>query len=150
MSEHQHDDEAWAFVDALHAAGRALRRDAAGAVGDDLVTPGQLRLLRTLSHAARPLRAVDLAAALDVAPRSVTSKVDQAEQDGFVRRLPDPHDRRARLVELTPAGRAALDRMSLERRRGAAERLRRLEPAERAELVRLLRVVAADEPQPAG
>ncbi|WP_425953809.1 MarR family winged helix-turn-helix transcriptional regulator [Xylanimonas sp. McL0601] len=140
---HQHDDVAWAFVDALYAASRGLRRDAAvGAAG---VTPGQLRLLRALSYAGGPLRAVDLAEALDVAPRSVTTKVDQAEEDGFVRRLPDPHDRRARLVELTDAGRDALAQVSIERRRGAAERLRRLPAPEREELVRLLRVVAADD-----
>ncbi|QAY62516.1 MarR family transcriptional regulator [Xylanimonas allomyrinae] len=142
--EHQHDDVAWAFVDALHAASRSLRRDtlAAGTTG---VSPGQLRLLRTLAHAPGPLRAVDLADALGVAPRSVTTKVDQAEEDGFVRRLADPSDRRARLVALTDAGREALDRVSLERRRGAAQRLRRLSPTEREELVRLLRVVAADD-----
>ncbi|GAB2473643.1 MarR family winged helix-turn-helix transcriptional regulator [Xylanimonas ulmi] len=143
-----HDDVAWAFVDALHAASRGLRRDAAGS-GAAGVTPGQLRLLRVLAHARSPLRAVDLAEALDVAPRSVTTKIDQAEADGFVRRLADPRDRRARLVELTDAGREALARVSLERRRGAAARLSRLSPPAREELVRLLRVVAADDgPQP--
>jgi DNA-binding MarR family transcriptional regulator len=139
---HVHDDAA-TLVELLHAAVRGLRRDAAS-LGDPL-TPGQARLLRSLAHADGPLRAVDLAARLDVAPRSVTTKVDQAEADGYVRRLPDPHDRRARLVELTDAGRAALARVWAERRQGAAARLARLAPEERAELLRMLRVVGADE-----
>ncbi|WP_159794695.1 MarR family winged helix-turn-helix transcriptional regulator [Puerhibacterium puerhi] len=138
---HVHDDAA-TLVELLHATLRGLRRDAA-ALGDPL-TPGQARLLRVLAHADGPLRAVDLAARLDVAPRSVTTKVDQAEGDGYVRRLPDPHDRRARLVELTDAGRAALARVWAERRQGAAARLARLEPAEREELLRMLRVVSGE------
>jgi DNA-binding MarR family transcriptional regulator len=139
--EHVHDDAA-TLVELLHAAMRGLRRDAA--LQDDPLTPGQARLLRVLAHAEGPLRAVDLAARLDVAPRSVTTKVDQAEADGYVRRLPDPNDRRARLVELTDAGRAALARVWAERREVAAARLGRLAPAERAELLRMLRVVGAE------
>ncbi|PZR51912.1 MarR family transcriptional regulator [Xylanimonas oleitrophica] len=148
---HVTDDVAGAFVEALTEASRALRRDAAAS--REGVTPGQTRLLRVLARAEGPLRAVDLATALDVAPRSVTSKVDQAEAEGHVRRLPDPQDRRVRLVELTDAGRDALRRVWAERRRGAATRLERLAPAEREELVRLLRAVAGsrgDGGAPAG
>ncbi|MCL1871254.1 MAG: MarR family transcriptional regulator [Promicromonosporaceae bacterium] len=132
-------DDAASLVELVHTLMRALRREAAEADGG--LTPGQARLLRVLHRAGSPLRAVDLANALDVAPRSVTTKVDQAEADGFVRRLPDPTDRRARLVELTDAGREALHEMWVGRRPGAAERLKRLEPEERAELLSLLRRV---------
>ena len=76
-----------------------------------------------------------------MAPRSVTSKVDAAEADGLVRRLPDPTDRRATLLELTPAGRSLLAAISAQRHEGAAERLGRLSPEDQAELLRLLRVV---------
>jgi DNA-binding MarR family transcriptional regulator len=143
--DERHDDVAWAFVEALTSASRAVRRDEArGPAHGDAVTPGQMRLLRTLARSDGPMRAVDLAATLDVAPRSVTTKVDQAEADGFVRRLADPSDRRARLVELTDAGREALHRVWDDHRRRAARRLQRLGPDEREELVRLLRRVAAD------
>jgi DNA-binding MarR family transcriptional regulator len=136
------EDDAATFVELLHSVMRGLRREAAGAAGN--LTPGQARLLRQLHRAGGPLRAVDLATALDVAPRSVTTKVDQAEADGHVRRLPDPTDRRARLVELTDAGREALHEQWVGRRPGAAARLQRLSAADRAELLRLLAAVATE------
>ncbi len=139
-------DDAAALVEVLHTLMRDLRREAV--VSGDGLTPGQARLLRQLHRADGPLRAVDLAAALDVAPRSVTSKVDQAEADGYVRRLPDPTDRRARLVELTPAGREALHHQWVGRRSGAAARLHRLDAGERAELLRLLGRLTAPAPAP--
>jgi DNA-binding MarR family transcriptional regulator len=145
----RHEDVAWAFVEAVTSVSRALRRDGARGVGHgDAVTPGQMRLLRTLARSDGPMRAVDLAAALEVAPRSITTKVDQAEADGFVRRLADPSDRRARLVELTDAGREALHRVWDDHRRGAARRLQRLSPEEQATLHRLLaRALGADDPR---
>lgn len=36
---------------------------------------------------------------------AMTNRLDRLEQAGFVRRLPDPDDRRSTLVELTDAGR---------------------------------------------
>lgn len=42
---------------------------------------------------------------LQVHPTSVTSAVVRLEQQGLVRRVPHPHDRRAKLAELTPDGR---------------------------------------------
>jgi DNA-binding MarR family transcriptional regulator len=140
MNQEMPDDSA-ALVELLHTFMRDLRREAVES-GDGL-TPGQARLLRQLHRARGPLRAVDLAGVLDVAPRSVTSKVDQAEADGYVRRLPDPTDRRARLVELTPAGHEALHRQWVGRRSGAAARLNRLDAGERAELLRLLTKLTA-------
>ena len=130
------------FLELVHSLLHAVRRDAATRCDPVGTTPGQVRLLRALQHAGRPRRLGELAQVLDVAPRSVTAKVDQAEADGQVRRIPDPDDRRATLVELTRDGLAVLARVSAERSVGARERLNRLAPDERAELLRLLRVVA--------
>jgi DNA-binding MarR family transcriptional regulator len=132
-------DEAAELNELLHALLHTLRRDAAEQFGPAATTPGQQRLLRALQRAAGPRRLGELAQVLDVAPRSITAKVDQAEADGQVRRVPDPADRRATLVDLTPAGREVLARVSAERSVGAAQRLGRLTPDERAELLRLLR-----------
>lgn len=131
------------LLELLHDVLRAVRRDAAERLGDD-ITPGQLRLLRTLDRCDRPQRLGELAATLDVAPRSVTSKVDQAEQDGWVRRVPDPDDRRATLVELTDAGHDLLDRVSARRHEGARARLEVLDTQEQRVLLDLLRRVAGD------
>jgi len=69
---------------------------------------------------------------------SITTAVDRLEARGLVERLPDPDDRRARIVRLTPAGgdftRAiwAGHEQALERATGA------LDPTERRDLIRLL------------
>lgn len=132
------------LVGALHAAMRAVRR----AAGDGDVAPGQLRLLRTIARAGGAARPGVLAEALDVTPRSVTSKVDAAERDGYVARRPDPDDRRATLVALTDVGRDVLDRAGTQRASGAGGMLERLTPAERRELVRLLRALTGPDATP--
>jgi DNA-binding MarR family transcriptional regulator len=48
-----------------------------------------------------------LARDLELSSGAVTSRLDRLESLGFVRRLPDPGDRRGVLVELTAEGRAA-------------------------------------------
>lgn len=131
----------------LHALFHAVRREAAERLDGVGTTPGQLRLLRALLRAGGPRRLGELAAALDVAPRSVTAKVDQAEAEGQVRRVPDPLDRRATLVELTPTGLEVLGRVSAERSAGLGERLSRLSDDERTELLRLLRALAEPGPR---
>ncbi len=136
-------DEAAELNELVHTLLHTLRREAVERFGATVATPGQQRLLRALHRAGTPRRLGELALALDVAPRSVTAKVDQAEADGQVRRIPDPNDRRATLVELTPAGRDVLLQVSAQRSLGAAERLARLTPDERAELLQLLRRLVA-------
>lgn len=55
-----------------------------------------------------PARATDIADLLRLAPRTVTEALDGLERDGLVRRDPDPDDRRAKRVSLTPEGRKAI------------------------------------------
>jgi DNA-binding MarR family transcriptional regulator len=50
-----------------------------------------------------------LARDLELSSGAMTSRLDRLEELGFVRRLPDPGDRRGVLVELTDEGRAAWD-----------------------------------------
>ncbi|WP_249667378.1 MarR family winged helix-turn-helix transcriptional regulator [Cellulomonas fengjieae] len=136
------EDRSGELLELLHGVLHGVRRDAAARLELSGTTPGQLRLLRTLERCDGPRRLGELAAALDVAPRSVTSKVDLAEEHGLVRRLPDPTDRRATLLELTDDGRRLLAAISAQRHEGVAERLGRLSEEDQAELLRLLRAVA--------
>lgn len=129
------------LLELLHDVLRAVRRDAAEQLGHD-ITPGQLRMLRTLDRCGRPVRLGELAAVLDVAPRSVTSKVDHAETDGWIRRVADPRDRRATLVELTEEGHHLLDTVSAQRHEGVRARLEALDTDEQRTLLELLRRVA--------
>jgi DNA-binding MarR family transcriptional regulator len=87
----------------------ALDRDRKIAVSDALGLSWTrvlaLRLLATQSHTLR-----GLAQRLSADPPYVTLMVDDLEERGLVQRTPHPEDRRAKLVKLTPAGRAAAAR----------------------------------------
>lgn len=97
-----------------------------------------------------------LGADLDIAPASVTGRLDGLDRRGFVRRTPSPADRRRVDVELTKTGRAAwvgaFDAVGDEEHR----LLGPLTPAERHTLSEMLRRVtlraestAATPPPPA-
>jgi DNA-binding MarR family transcriptional regulator len=68
----------------------------------------RVRALQRLAAEPQTLRA--LAARLAADPPYATLIVDGLEQRGLARRIPHPNDRRAKLVQLTAAGRAAAAR----------------------------------------
>jgi DNA-binding MarR family transcriptional regulator len=55
-----------------------------------------------------PLTAGELATRTGLAPPSITGLVNRLEKKGFVRRVPDPVDRRRVRIERTPAALAAI------------------------------------------
>jgi DNA-binding MarR family transcriptional regulator len=61
------------------------------------------KVLMRLSEAG-PMNQATLAGLLGFAPRSVTETVDALEREGLVKRTEDEHDRRARIVTITPSG----------------------------------------------
>lgn len=101
-------------------------------------------------HLSGPCPQQRLAEALGISARHVTSLVDALEVDGFARRTPHPHDRRAVLVELTEKGSSILGEMQRQRTRDAAELVADLDAASveklqqslAAVLVRLRHLVA--------
>jgi DNA-binding MarR family transcriptional regulator len=127
-----------------------LRRGAAKELAPLGVTFGQARVMRVLASAGEPLRMADLAASLEIVPRSVTSMVDALEEAGLVLREPDPNDRRSVLVTPTAEGRALLERMTRARRAGANDLFGQLSEAQRDTLLHLLMALNAhDGPAPA-
>ncbi len=66
-------------------------------------------LLRIALSQDGHVRGVDLCRQLRLSPSYVSRRIDRAVADGLVERRPDPNDRRAQIITLTPAGRAALD-----------------------------------------
>jgi DNA-binding MarR family transcriptional regulator len=50
-------------------------------------------------------RLTDLARGAQMSPQAMGELVDELEDLGYVVRTPDPRDRRAKLIRLTPAGR---------------------------------------------
>ncbi len=106
------------------------------------LTPMQAMTLAQVG--TEPLPTSQIALNLRCDPSNATGLVDQLERRGLVRRTTPASDRRKRLVEATDSGRevwANLQR-AMDETRG---RLHRLDEAERAELRRLLLVLAADE-----
>ncbi len=63
--------------------------------------------LKMLVFLDRPKRMGTLAEDVFCVPSAVTPAADTLEKAGFVRRIKDPQDRRALLVELTDAGKVA-------------------------------------------
>lgn len=63
--------------------------------------------LLNLERAEQPPRMSDIAQRLTLSPGGTTKVIDRLEALGYVARNPDPADRRATVVEITPEGRGA-------------------------------------------
>ena len=92
----------------------------AGAKADALIT-GVARRYR-LSHAALnalaviegaggPVPAGQVSAQMHISTATTTSVLDTLERNGYIRRQPDPADRRRVLVDITPTAQALLDQV---------------------------------------
>ncbi|MDX2380356.1 MAG: MarR family transcriptional regulator [Acidimicrobiia bacterium] len=99
-----------ALLAAQIALGTAIDNGVIAASGTDATTADLLvRLHLAADHS---LRAVELCRQLLKSPSHISRRIDRAEEEGFVRREPDPDDRRARLVVLTDAGREVVSRLA--------------------------------------
>jgi DNA-binding MarR family transcriptional regulator len=87
-----------------HATAHAL----SAALSDDRLSPAEVNAVANLEE---PLTVSRLAAATGVRPTTLTSLLDRLEGRGLLSRRPSPEDRRALLVELTPAGREVAGRV---------------------------------------
>lgn len=85
-----------------------------------------------------PLRLSDLAARLGVDVSTVSRQITAAEQRGLVQRAPDPDDRRAARLALSPVGHSLLADYRRERRRLLDDALSGWSRADRENLVHLL------------
>jgi DNA-binding MarR family transcriptional regulator len=81
---------------------RLMRRAFQQRLEDGALTPAQGRALVYISR-HEGIRQVDLAKLLEVQPITLARLVDQLAESGVVERRPDPADRRAYQVFLTPA-----------------------------------------------
>ena len=91
------------LAEAFWAVARRLRLRTRSALEPWDISPSLARALSTL-HRHGDLRLSALAEHLHIAPRSATEVVDDLERFGLAQRRPDPADRRATLVSLTPEG----------------------------------------------
>jgi len=128
----------------LHHLARLMRRASGGrrGPGPHDETRGQGRVLALL-RLHSPIAQRELSYLLGVRPQSMGELLAKLEGIGLVRRTPDPEDARARLVELTDAGRSAADELSS---RPGVDPLAPLAEEERTQFVALLdRIIAGLE-----
>lgn len=137
-----------ALGDLMHAAFRGLRGRWLTQLAPFDLTPHQYRALNAVARNTDDggMRLKELAEQLRIAPRSATEVVDQLEGKGLVVRGPDPSDRRATLISLTAEGTAMRDGVRRDRAREADEYFSALSAGDRAELARILGLLAKDAP----
>lgn len=102
--------------------------------------------------AEQPVRAqAALAQAIGADKSRIIAVLDELQQQGLIRRHPDPDDRRVHLLSLTPAGAELRLAVQAGIRRNEERILARLPAADRAAFLRSLQVLAglgADELAP--
>jgi len=133
------DDEN--LSEAFWAVARRLRQHSKTALEPWDLSPSLARALGVLARHG-DVRLSSLAEHLRIAPRSATEVVDALAERGLVERRPDPEDRRATQVVATEAG-TELGRAVQAARAAEADRVfATLGDDDRAELTRLLRLLA--------
>jgi len=136
--KHELDAPPWQRVEStLMATSRAIR-DAYDARYAELDLNLTQASLLVFLHESGPLRQTQLARRLGQGRAATGATVDLLERRGRVERQPDPSDRRAWLVTITPAGKDLVAPIS-EIDRVLREKLRRDIPrSERQQLAKLL------------
>ena len=125
------------LVEALLTLTQAIRRRHNARLASYDSSVPRARLLRAMVELGTP-RMSDLADHLGLTARTITTAVDALERDGLLARRESPRDRRATLVELTPAGRGHIEEWQAFQRQLSEEVVAPLNPAERRQLIRLL------------
>ena len=113
--------------------------------------------LAVIDGAGEPLTPSQVSDRVLVASATMTATLDLLEHRGWIRRIPNPADRRSTLIEITPDGRATADQLLPRIRAVEKSVLSALTPAERAQLLDMLTKilartadVAAGQPEPLG
>jgi DNA-binding MarR family transcriptional regulator len=111
--------------------------------------------LAVIDGAGAPLTPSQVSDRVLVASATMTATLDLLERRGWIRRIPNPGDRRSVLIEITSDGRAVVDQLLPGIRTIERSILSALTPDERAHLLDMLaRIlaraaeVAAEQPEP--
>ena len=135
------------FVDLESLPGHHIRRLQQIAVAIFLqeteatgVTPVQFAALQTVSSTPG-IDQRTLARTIGFDTSTIAGVVDRLEARGLLQRNASPDDRRVRLLSLTPQGQALLDDVTPGMQRAQLRMLAPLPKAERAEFMRMLRVL---------
>jgi DNA-binding MarR family transcriptional regulator len=102
--------------------------------------------LAVIDGAGEPLTPSQVSDRVLVASATMTATLDLLEHRGWIRRVPNPADRRSVLIEITPDGRATADQLLPGIRAVEKSILSALTPAERAQLLDMLAKILAGQP----
>jgi DNA-binding MarR family transcriptional regulator len=135
------DLSAEAIVDRIAGIDKRIRRGMEATLAEHGLTHSDWKVLTTLRVWRSDNRSSpgELATDLDLSSGAMTSRLDRLEEDGLIRRLPDPDDRRGVVVELTEAGTKAWDEAASVQGRREAFFASALTPEEQDALNALLR-----------
>lgn len=125
------------LVDEFAAFGPTYMKWVRSRMHEPGVSYARMRLLGAL-HCGGPKIMSSISDELGVTRRNITALVDGLEEEGLVRRLPHPTDRRATVIELTDEGGRTMDTLYDGHRRAVAALFDGLSEEDRRELVRLL------------
>jgi len=106
------------------------------------LTFARMKVLAALD-AGYPRRMGELSRVVDVAARTMTTTVEGLERDGLVRRVPDPTDGRATIVEITDEGRKRWAEASRQHARVVADLFHGLSATQRRSLREILDLLSA-------
>jgi DNA-binding MarR family transcriptional regulator len=112
------------------------------------VSFGEYLVLAALRRAGPPYRMNPTALfnSVILSSGAMTNRLDRLEAMGLVERLPDPTDRRGRLVALTDRGRELVDRSVVDHLENERRLLGALDEDEQEQLAGLLRKLLLSEP----
>jgi DNA-binding MarR family transcriptional regulator len=131
------------LTDQFWSVARQLRHQSRDSLAPWDISPSHSRALMVLGRHGT-MRLSELSDHLHIAPRSTTEVVDALEERGLVRRRPDPHDRRATLVEVTDEGLDTMNRARAARAKESEAYFGRLIQTHRTALRRILRRLQDD------
>jgi DNA-binding MarR family transcriptional regulator len=109
------------------------------------LTPASFGVLNLLAKRDAMIQQ-EIGRAIGIDPSTMVALLDGLEGAGLVTRTPNPSDRRARVVAVTPKGRKALERGRKLNGEVEDEVLKGLSKTERRELLDLLRQALASSP----
>ncbi len=102
------------------------------------ITLPRFDLMAQLERHPQGLRMGELSRRMMVTGGNITGITDQLEQEKLVARVPDPNDRRAYSVTLTPAGRRAFATMAVVHEGWIADLLKGISGDDKGTLIELL------------
>ena len=132
------DYEVEGIVDRISSLEKRLRRSFEETLADFGLSLPDWHVLSTLRNSGSRTPGV-LARYLEVSTGAMTSRLDNLEEEGLIRRMPAPFDRRSVVVEITEEGRKKWAEAASIQARKEAFFASALTPAEQKRLNALLR-----------